>query len=770
MRDAAFLLLLLVVSTPVCAQVTVHGTVVDQTSMPLPGVTVELFAANTPSLVTVTDEAGRFAFDRAAGGRAYVVFTLVNFAPVRREIDLGREASAGINVVLQLALNADITVTGMRTFANLADVPDPAQNLVGVAVSASQGAITARQLQTRPLMRTGEVLETVPGVVISQHSGEGKANQYYLRGFNLDHGTDFATTVAGMPVNMPTHAHGQGYSDLNFVIPELVSSVQFSKGPYYADQGDFATAGAATINYVNSLDHPLLRVTGGNDRFGRVVAAITNRLGQGRLLSALEAEHNDGPWTRAEDFRKVNGFVRYTRGDSLNALSITGIGYGARWNSPDQIPQRAVSEGLITRLGTLDATDGGDTYRASGSLEWQRTRENVVTRASAYGILYDLNLFSNFTFFLDDPINGDQFHQADHRNIAGGKISQRRLSRWKNRFTQNTYGIQLRNDRITTLALSHTADRRLLETVRSDRVAQTSIAAYGQNEVSWSPWFRTLGGLRVDGYRFAAGAADAASENIRHPSIVSPKGGVVFGPFRATEVYANAGAGFHSNDARGVVGGENADAPGRAPAPLVRARGAEMGMRTVAIPHLQATATAWMLTLASELVFAGDAGMTEAGRPSRRQGLETTTYYHPVPAVTLDADLSWSTARFTDASAAGNAIPGAVRTVIAAGVAFEGVGPISTSLRWRYFGPRNLVEDASVKSAATSLFNAEASYSLSRRARVILEAFNLFNTIASDIDYFYTSRLPGEPSQGVWDVHSHPTLPRTLRIGLSVGL
>jgi len=770
MRVAALLLLVLAGSAPVLAQVTLHGTVVDQTSMPLPGVTVELIAANAPSLVTVTDAAGRFAFDRVAAGRSYVVFTLVNFAPVRRELDLGREAAAGITVVLQLALNADITVTGMQTFTNLADVPDPAQNLVGVATSASQGAITARQLQTRPLMRTGEVLETVPGVVISQHSGEGKANQYYLRGFNLDHGTDFATTVAGMPVNMPTHAHGQGYSDLNFVIPELVSSVQFSKGPYYADQGDFAAAGAATINYVNSLGHPVLRVTGGSDRFGRLVTAAGHGLGHGQILGALEAEHNDGPWTPAEEFRKLNGFVRYSRGDSLNALSITGIGYGARWNSPDQIPRRAISEELITRFGTLDATDGGDTYRASASLEWQRTRDNVVTRVSGYGVVYDLNLFSNFTFFLDDPLNGDQFHQADHRYVSGARISQRRLSRWKNRMTQNTYGIQLRNDNITTLALSHTNARELLATVRSDEVAQTSVAAYGQNEVSWSPWFRTLAGLRVDGYRFAAAAPDASTENVRRPSIVSPKGGVVFGPFGATELYANVGAGFHSNDARGVLAHESADSPERVVAPLVRARGAEVGLRTVAIPHLQATATAWMLALASELVFAGDAGTTEAGRPSRRQGFEITTYYRPHPVVTVDADLSWSTARFTDTNAAGHTIPGAVRTVMAAGVAFENVGPLSASLRWRYFGPRNLVEDASVKSAATSLVNAEAGYALSRRVRVILEGFNLLNTHASDIDYFYVSRLPGEPAQGVWDVHSHPTLPRTIRVGLSLGL
>ena len=276
-------------------------------------------------------------------------------------------------------------------------------------------------------MRAGEVLETVPGVVISQHSGEGKANQYYLRGFNLDHGTDFATTLAGMPVNMPTHAHGHGYSDLNFLIPELVSGVQYAKGPYFADQGDFATAGSANINYANVLDRPIVRVGGGDEGFSRALVAASPAVGSGHLLAALEVEHNDGPWVQPDDYRKVNGVIRYSRGDAINGLSVTGMGYRAKWNSTDQVPLRAIDEGLIGRFGALDTTDGGDTYRYSGTVEWQRAHSNATTKIVAYGIGYDLNLFSNFTFFLDDPVHGDQFHQADHRFVSGAKASYRRL-------------------------------------------------------------------------------------------------------------------------------------------------------------------------------------------------------------------------------------------------------------------------------------------------------------------------------------------------------
>jgi len=303
----------------------VAGVVRDVTGGALPGVSVELRPASGAPFGTVTDARGAFQFDHVAPGRYQVTFSLVNFASVRRSVDvtaLGARADA----VLRLALTADVTVTGARAFANLADVEHPAENLVGIAQSASQGAITAAQLEGRPLMRDGEVLETVPGVIVTQHSGEGKANQYFLRGFNLDHGTDFATTVAGMPVNMPTHAHGQGYSDLNFLIPELVSGVQFSKGPYYADQGDFATAGSANISYANVLDHSIVHVEAGGEDYARGLFAASPKVGRGHLVAALEIAHNNGPWVHPDDYRKINGVLRYSEGDSVNGFSITAMG------------------------------------------------------------------------------------------------------------------------------------------------------------------------------------------------------------------------------------------------------------------------------------------------------------------------------------------------------------------------------------------------------------------------------------------------------------
>jgi outer membrane receptor protein involved in Fe transport len=547
--------------------------------------------------------------------------------------------------------------------------------------------------------------------------------------------------------------------------------VQYSKGPYFADQGDFATAGSANINYASVLDKPLARVGGGGEGFGRAVVAASPSAGSGHLLAAFETEHNDGPWDKPDNYRKVNGVLRYSRGDAVNGLSATGMGYRATWHSTDQVPQRAIDQGIIGRFGAVDPSDGGDTYRYSGTVEWQRSRNNATTKVVAYGIGYDLNLFSNFTFFLDDPVHGDQFHQADHRVVTGAKATYKRIDRWGTREVQNTVGLQLRNDDITTVGLYHTQARKLLDTVRQDSVLETSAGGYAQNEISWTPWLRTLAGLRVDGYRFSVDAGEPENGGAARAGIASPKGGVAIGPFKGTELYANAGLGFHSNDARGTTITRD---PGTGEAvdpvtPLARARGAEAGIRTVAVPHLQTSLTAWTLSLASELVFTGDAGTTEPSRPSHRYGIEFANYYAPRPWLILDGDVSWSRARFTESGPAGDDIPGSVATVISGGATLDSLHNVFGSVRLRYFGPRALIEDDSVRSKATSLINLDGGYAFTKRLKLAVDVFNLLNARDSDIDYYYASRLMGEPAGGVNDVHLHPTLPRTARVNLIVG-
>jgi hypothetical protein len=753
------------------AQLTgiISGRVVDQTGAPLPGVTIDAIAGVTES-TTVTNNNGEYRFDAMAAGPVELTLRLINYTVLRRQVIVTAGARSAADAVMLLALSADVVVTGRSTFRNVADARNPAENLVGIAASASQGAITAAQLEARPMMRPAEILETVPGLIVTQHSGEGKANQYYLRGFNLDHGTDFSTTVAGVPVNTPTGAHAHGYADATFLIPELVSGVQFKKGPYFADEGDFSAAGAANINYVNILDRPIVNVSAGQEGWGRFFAAGSPAVAGGHLLAAIELNHNDGPWVRPDDYRKVNGVIRYSRGTAQNGLSLTGMGYWASWDATDQVPARAIEDGSISRFGVIDPTDHGEADRQSLVADYQRRLGNGSLRASGFVMRNSLDLVSNFTFFLDDPVNGDQFEQAEKRIATGGRVTYRRLGHLFDRHVESSAGIQARHDSLDPVGLYRTSAGRRLSTTREDEVGQTMTGLFAQSEIEWTPRFRTTFGVRADVYQFSVTSDLPANSGRGSDSMASPKFGAVLSPWAGTELYVNAGTGYHSNDARGAVttidpaSGEPTDPV----TPLVRAKGAEVGLRTVKVRGLQSTVSLWYLGLDSELLFVGDAGTTEAGRPSRRMGVEWTNYWRIRPWISADADLSFSSARFTGDDPAGDFIPGAIDRVISGGVTLEPSRPIFGSVRLRHFGPRPLVEDGSVKSEATTLWNGEAGYRLSPNVRLVLEAFNLFNADASDIDYYYGSRLPGEPAAGVDDIHTHPVIPRTFRFGLHV--
>jgi outer membrane receptor protein involved in Fe transport len=750
----------------------IQGRVVDETGGVLPGVTLAVKTDNQQPRVTTTGASGEYSFDGLPPGVYELSLTLINFAAVtHRDLRLAAGATVVDNETMHLAMNADVVVVGKRTFTNLADAADPAKDLIGIASSASQGAITAAQLDVRPFMRQGEVLETVPGVIITQHSGEGKANQYFLRGFNLDHGSDFAMTVGGAPVNMVTHAHSQGYADLNFLIPELVAGVQYSKGPYYAELGDFATAGASNINYATQLDRPIAHLDGGTYGYARALFAASPKLGRGHLLAALETSRNDGPWTVSDDYRKLNGVLRYSQGDNVSGFSLTAMGYHGDWRATQAVPQRAIDSGAVARFGSIDPTDRGDTSRYSVAADWQRSTGTTLNKIQAYGVWYDLALVNNFTFYLDDPVHGDQNEQQDHRFVAGFRAFQKRQARWHDRAVQNTFGIQLRTDDVMNVALYHTEKGVRLFTRSQDSAVVTTVGAYAENQLEWTPWFRTAVGLRADGSRYQVNdKLIAANSGTAGAGLVSPKGTLTLGPWGGTELYVNAGLGFHSNDARGTTIVVTPDgSPADRVTPLVRARGAEIGIRTVRLTHLQSTVSLWTLHLDSELVYDGDLGATEPGPASQRHGVEFANYYSPRPWLIFDGDVSWSQARFDGFNEAGPYIPEAVNRVVSAGASVDNYYRLFGSLRLRYFGPRPLVEDNSVRSQATTLLNLEGGYQATKHARVNLEIFNLTNARASDIDYYFASRLPGEPLEGVQDIHTHPTVPRTVRVTFALG-
>jgi hypothetical protein len=641
------------------------------------------------------------------------------------------------------------------------------ERLSGEPSSATVGIVTSEQLDLRPTLRTGELLEVVPGLIVTQHSGSGKANQYFLRGFNLDHGTDLASSVDGVPVNMPTHAHGQGYTDINFVIPELVESIDYRKGTYYADTGNFSAAGAVNMRYRSSLDAPFATLETGENDYLRGLIAASPEIGGGTLLFALDHSENDGPWLLAERFRKTNGLLRYSHDTEGGRFMITAQGYDGQWRSTDQIPLRAVQSGAIDRFGFVDPTDGGESHRYSLAAEWYEPRGAGRMHAQAYAIDYRLDLFSNFTYATDTE-NGDQFEQFDDRRVYGGQLSWERPLELMGLSNELTLGAELRRDDIDTVGLYQTVARQRIDTTREDGVTQTSYSAYSSLRTHWSEHVRTEIGLRADRFDFEVSSNVAANSGSASDSIVSPKFSLVLGPWSETELFVNVGKGFHSNDARGTtirVDPNDGVTPVERVDPLVAAWGADVGVRTAVLPNLQLTASLWTLQLDSELLFVGDAGSTEPSRESERRGIEAGAIWNPVSWLILDADLAWSRSRFTELDPAGDRIPGAVENVASVGLAIDHPGGWFGGARLRHFGKAPLIEDGSVQSDPTTLVNLEAGYHITDSIRLSAALFNVFDSRDNDITYLYESQLPGEAGP-VDDIHFHPVEPRTFRLTL----
>jgi outer membrane receptor protein involved in Fe transport len=639
---------------------------------------------------------------------------------------------------------------------------------LGVAESASAGIVTQKQLEARTVYRPGELLEVTPGLIVSQHSGEGKANQFYLRGINLDHGTDLRTTVDGMLVNERTHAHGQGWTDMNFMIPELASYLEYAKGPYSAEQGDFASAGAVSVNYANTLAQGIASVGIGENGYARTLIADSPALGNGNLLYALEMFKNDGPFVNKDKYRKLNGVLRYSEGTEANGFNVSLMAYKAHWNATDQIPQRAVDAGL-DRFDAIDPTDGGEAHRYSLSGAWIRTGTDSTTKVNAYVIQNQLDLYSNFTYFLDHPDTGDQFAQPDRRITLGLNASHAWRHNLFSRASETVVGLQLQSDDIHN-GLYDTQARQRIATTREDHVRERSAGLFVQNAIKWTPWFRTVLGAREDYFHNQVDSWLPVNSGTANGRQFSPKAALVFGPWDKTEFYVNLGRGFHSNDARGTtirVDPKNPDTAATREAPLVASRGLELGARSELIKGLQTSLALYQLDYDSELLFAGDAGSTaDTGRPSRRRGFELSNYYKLASWLTVDADIAYARTRYRDSDPAGRFIPGSIEGVASLALTVDNVGPWFGALQLRYFGPRPLIEDNSVRSNATGTLNGRIGYKISPKLRVSMEVYNLTDRRDSAIDYYYESRLPGEPAGGVSDIHFHPIESRSVRLNL----
>jgi outer membrane receptor protein involved in Fe transport len=665
-------------------------------------------------------------------------------------------------------------------------------SLIGETQSASQGFIGQAQIKNRALSRVAEVVEFIPGMIATQHSGDGKANQYFLRGFNLDHGTDFATFVDGVPINLPSHAHGQGYMDLNGLIPEMIDNVQYGKGPYYADQGDFSAAGHAKITTFNSLPQGFAKFTAGSFGFYRGVAANSNRMGDGNLLYAIDVNTYNGPWVLAQHALKFNGMLKYSIDKGNWGASVGVHGYHANWRATNQIPLFAVNEGLINRFGNIDPTDNGKTGRYTLHGNWWQKEKDYRRDASFYLVKYDFDLTSNFSGFINSVadnvmlpggiIPSDQMNQRESRIYFGGRAEQSWFNKVAGFDMSNTLGVQVRND-LNRVLLNNSNQGVVYRNVSRDQVTETSIGLYLQNQTYWLPKVRTIAGLRGDIFNFDVHAFTIPQNSgNKTDGLFSPKLSLILGPWLNSEIYLNAGEGYHSNDARGVTAtvntnqvGNNNFAPQLAANGLVRAKGAEVGFRTEAIKGLKSTLAIWYLHSASELVFSGDTGTTETSGASTRYGIEWGNFYTPFNWLTLDADFSFTRARYDQAQlnqasdpanqAYGFHIPNAVGRTISAGATLNLPQNLFATLRLRHFGNVTVDTNNPVAPYSTTIVNLSTGYEIQKKIKLQLDVLNILNAKNFDIAYYYGYQT--SPTSAARDgLVFHPIEPRMFRVSL----
>lgn len=681
-----------------------------------------------------------------------------------------------------IALAALLLAGSARAQQQLDTVQVHGRAALGTAGSASEGELGVERLALRPLLRPAELLEAMPGMTVTQHSGDGKANQYFLRGFNLDHGSDFAGFVLGMPVNMPSHGHGQGYMDLNFLIPELVDSLRYRKGAFDAEDGDFATTGAARIGYTNAVERPYALLTAGPHGYRRALVAGSTPLAGWTLLGAAEGTRYDGPWEQAEDIRRRNLVLRLSRGDERNGLDLNLLSYDADWLATDHVPERAILSGEIGRFGALQAGDGGRTHRRSLSAGWAYQQgDSGQWSGHLWAIDYRLNLFSNFSGFISGP-EGDQMEQADHRRVYGGDLRHQLPARLLPSSQQLSWGLQWREDRIAGVGLYATVERQRVGTVREDRIRQRSLGAFAQLESRWTEGLRSVAGLRWDSLRAqvspTGGEFNAANGGRASQSQLSPKLGLIARAGADTELYAHWARAFRSNDARGATTTINpADGSASERLPLLaRTTSTELGLRSKLAPHWTSSLALWRANLASELVFVGDAGVTEARGASRRVGLEWSNDVQIGRDWLIDADIAWSRARFVQAVdnefGSGRQVPNAVPVSASMSLNWQPGGPWSGGIKLRYLGAYALEETGSRKSRAVFTANWRLGYQFAERWQLGLDVLNLFNTRANDIEYWGAACTRAEgpgcgpEGEGINGRLVHPMEPRALRLSL----
>lgn len=610
-------------------------------------------------------------------------------------------------------------------------------------------------LKINPVNSSQEVLRSVPGLFIAQHAGGGKAEQMFLRGFDLDHGTDISISVDGMPVNMVSHAHGQGYADLHFLQPETIESIDFDKGPYNVTKGDLATAGYVAFKTKDRMDNDVsLEIGQFNTQRLRASYSFLNNEKQSFYVSSAFLM-SDGYFKSSQNFKRFNLMGKYTYWSEDSRFSVMLSHFNSTWNASGQIPQRAVDEGLITRFGALDDTEGGNTDRTNVNLTHIKTLNNGASVSSnAWLSYYRFNLYSNFTFFLKDSVNGDQINQRENRLLGGTNSEYSQSFDWGKTNWQVKGGIGFRYDQVNDLALYHTVSRQRIGTFALGDVNESSLYGYASANIEWGKWMFNPA-VRVDYFSFDY--VDRTLSEYQDPkvnrAIVSPKLNLIYRLNPNLQFLLKTGKGFHSNDARVVVAE-------RGKSILPAAYGADFGILWKPIPSIMLNATVWYLWMQQEFVYVGDDAVVEPSGKSRRNGLDFGLRWEFLDKWYFQADYTYSHARSIGEPEGENYIPLAPVHTFVTGLNYQWKG-MTASLRCRYLGDRPASEDYSITAKGYFVADLNASYTYKRFTfGAMIE--NLFNTEWDEAQFATETRLQGEPNP-ISELHFTPGTPFNAR-------
>ena len=637
-----------------------------------------------------------------------------------------------------------------------------------LVAASSQQFIPDKEYLLQPQGRPAQVLRLIPGFIAVEHSGgAGKADQYFLRGFDADHGTDVAFFSDGMPINFRSHAHGQGYTDLNFIIPETIEGLDVYKGAYLPEFGDFSTAGAVNFRTREVVKEGVVQAAGGQFDTQRYLLMFSPTKDKIRTLFAGEGYYTNGPFVNDNRYFRANLLGKMTTNlTPRDELSLTATFHKAQWNASGEIPLRAVTEGTLDRFGAIDPSEGGKTLRTTARLNYHYdTTSDGQFFANAYGQYYRFDLFTNFTFFLNDPVNGDGIQQSDRRGVYGGDLGYKQRAEVLGMSTIGTVGFQTRVDDIHARLGSQTKRAPTGTTTDSD-ILEASYAPFVKLEVQPTSWMRLTGGLRAETFTFDV--RNRCPTCVEQPagrttsSIVLPKMNLALGPWARTELFANFGEGYHSNDARSAVTSGSS--------PLARAKSYEVGIRSKPFgpEGIELIATAWQLDLQQELIFVGDAGTTEIRGPSRRRGVEIAARGQIYGPLYINGSVTYTKAEFRN----GDAIPLAPEVTAYGALLLQWPEGLRSQLQATYLGVRPLTEDRSVKAPSWVDVDLSERYVLPvKLPHGRLEAFlfiqNLLNTKWEQATFYFTSRLRNEAPEGVADIHFVPGNPRFVMGGLA---